>query len=427
MNILIITPYIPFPLSEGGSIAQYAVIDYLRREHHVHLIVPVKFSWDIDRVNALQKALPDIKVYEVNQMPPPSHLSVKGKLGNLLGRMAGKLARSADSAKTGAHSSEGLLPFAAFGKPFPPQFVTEILRLVAQIAPDIIQVDLLEYIGLGVLLPTPIKKVFVHHEMVFSIVDTLLRANSGQSDAFGKYIFDYIRYKEAGLLHVYDGVVVFSDDDRQKLQPLLQRPVFSIPFPVLDSAFQPLDEDNLHIQKLVFLGGEKHFPNKDAVLWYINEMSEKIYGNTQLVLHVIGDWSDATRNKYRHLKSVHFAGFVPDIAAYCKNSIMLVPVRIGSGIRTKILYAMAQGTPVIATTIGAEGIRSNEQVKPYMTADTPNAFFDAIQTLVTDKSNIADLVAMAQQVVRDYYSQERIGKERVNCFEKILNRYDTEA
>jgi hypothetical protein len=42
---------------------------------------------------------------------------------------------------------------------------------------------------------------------------------------------------------------------------------------------------------------------------------------------------------------------------------MLVPIRIGSGLRTKTLAAFAQGVPVVSTSVGAEGLKASDGVE----------------------------------------------------------------
>ncbi|HVX25705.1 MAG TPA: glycosyltransferase family 4 protein, partial [Parafilimonas sp.] len=135
----------------------------------------------------------------------------------------------------------------------------------------------------------------------------------------------------------------------------------------------------------------------------------------------IGNWSEKTIAKYREDPNIHFAGYVEDLVGYCKRSAMLVPVRIGSGIRAKILVAMAQGLPLISTTLGCEGIKvkDNESI---MIADTAAAFGKAYKTLLEDSNFSFSLVQSAQSVANKYYSQRAAAELRMKYFEEILRR-----
>ncbi len=187
-----------------------------------------------------------------------------------------------------------------------------------------------------------------------------------------------MKQREIALLKLYDAIFVFSEADKHKLESeLLDSAIYVSPFCVLDNSFQKIEHKYLDVHKLVFVGGESHTPNRDAIEWYVNEIADKIAESKRIKLHIIGSWSNETKNEYRDNSHIHFAGFVDNLVEYCRNSIMIVPVRIGGGIRSKILYAMAQGLPVISTSKGCEGIGANDK-EEILIADTPHDFANAI-------------------------------------------------
>jgi glycosyltransferase involved in cell wall biosynthesis len=71
---------------------------------------------------------------------------------------------------------------------------------------------------------------------------------------------------------------------------------------------------------------------------------------------------------------VAVTGGVPDVRPYYRQAWMqIVPLRIGGGTRLKIVESLAMGTPVVSTTIGAQGLglcHDNE----ILLADTPEIF-----------------------------------------------------
>ena len=88
---------------------------------------------------------------------------------------------------------------------------------------------------------------------------------------------------------------------------------------------------------------------------------------------------------------MHLTGWVPDIDPFVQASRMLVvPMRAGSGMRVKILDAMARGLPVVSTSVGCEGIA----VVPgehLLVADTAEAFADAVLRVLADDDLAAAL------------------------------------
>ncbi len=82
-------------------------------------------------------------------------------------------------------------------------------------------------------------------------------------------------------------------------------------------------------------------PNYDAVKWYVENIAYDIYKETNLKTHIVGKWNEAQITSLSS-EAVVFEGFVEDLKLFSRKSLSISPVRIGSGIRTKILYAMAQ-------------------------------------------------------------------------------------
>ena len=170
---------------------------------------------------------------------------------------------------------------------------------------------------------------------------------------------------------------------------------------------------------MVFIGAESHFPNKDALDWYLTTIAEKIYHETNLKLHIIGKWSVEYKNKYSS-EYIIFEGYVDDLKEICRNSIMIVPLRIGSGIRTKIMYGMTQGIPIVSTSIGCEGlgIIDNENI---LVADDIDMFKNQIIKLYNDKLLCKKLSENAYNFIKNNFSQEFLGNKRLEFYNKLLN------
>jgi glycosyltransferase involved in cell wall biosynthesis len=99
-----------------------------------------------------------------------------------------------------------------------------------------------------------------------------------------------------------------------------------------------------------------------------------------------------------------------------------VPLRQGGGTRLKILEAMALGTPVVATTKGAEGLdlTSGEDI---LIADDPDAFADATSRLLTDDALHARIAARAKETVATRYDWELIGAEMLETLMRLTSRW----
>ena len=96
-------------------------------------------------------------------------------------------------------------------------------------------------------------------------------------------------------------------------------------------------------------------------------------------------------------------------------------MRIGSGIRTKILEAFANGIPVISTTIGMEGIKVENGVH-CLIADTSADFTQAIKTLTKDLNLQKVLFRYAYQFVQKEYSIKLCGERRIQVLSEIVSK-----
>lgn len=434
MNILIITPKIPYPLTEGGKIAQYATIDYIRKKHSIILVLATYSVEDEQNVSILNKLWPEVTIEKIqmwNNLPQIKNMhlnkmqiflsGIPGMIKYNLKKWAKKLFHKEKNQNTSISEidSPWVVQIAVVKNR---KLIKELSNIVSKHKIDIIQIDLLEYIDLGLVLPKEIKKVFVQHEIKYARLATLLKTISTVEMPFNSYVLDFVRSQEINLLRMYDGVFVFSEEDRNKLaQDLPGSMVFVTPFPVLDNFFRPIKTDLLKIEKLIFIGGEDSSPNKDAIEWYINTIGSKVRKRHNLILHVIGNWERETIEKYEDNGLVLFSGFVEDLISYCENSILVVPVRIGSGIRAKILYAMAQGVPVVSASIGCEGIGVTDKTD-LLIADNPEEFVEAIHLIVTNPEMTYSMVNNAQTLIRRNYSQQVAGDLRLHYLNEIISK-----
>ena len=99
---------------------------------------------------------------------------------------------------------------------------------------------------------------------------------------------------------------------------------------------------------------------------------------------------------------------------YC--SVFIVPLRSGSGVRVKLLNAMAMGLPIVSTSIGAEGLDvvSGEHL---LIADTPGEFAEAVVGLINDRELGRRLGENARALVCEKYSWETVGARLLDVYE----------
>ncbi|MGP4110789.1 glycosyltransferase family 4 protein [Streptomyces sp. 4N509B] len=102
-------------------------------------------------------------------------------------------------------------------------------------------------------------------------------------------------------------------------------------------------------------------------------------------------------------EDVRVFGLVPDVRPYVRAAdVVAVPLRRGSGTRLKLLESFALGTPVVSSTLGAEGLAARHD-EHLLIADEPDAFAEAVATVLRSPASRDRLTANARALVRGDY------------------------
>jgi glycosyltransferase involved in cell wall biosynthesis len=105
----------------------------------------------------------------------------------------------------------------------------------------------------------------------------------------------------------------------------------------------------------------------------------------------------------RNPNNVQVTGYVPDLDPYFQQAaIAVIPVRAGSGMRVRILEALARGMPLVTTSIGIEGIDAYHN-KEVLIADTAHDYAEAVIRLLKDKTLQARLSANGRKLACEQY------------------------
>jgi glycosyltransferase involved in cell wall biosynthesis len=96
---------------------------------------------------------------------------------------------------------------------------------------------------------------------------------------------------------------------------------------------------------------------------------------------------------------------------------MVVPLFTGSGIRIKILEAMALGRPVVTTRIGIEGIRA-ENRREVLVADDPESFKDQIVNLINEEHLAEGLAARGREFIQENFDTFRLSARLSQFFKE---------
>ncbi len=173
---------------------------------------------------------------------------------------------------------------------------------------------------------------------------------------------------------------------------------------------------------LMFIGSFEHPPNEDAVVWFVEEILPKIVNKMGKVkVYIVGN---APTKRVRSLASdiVEVTGYVPDVSPYFNGSRVFVsPLRYGAGLKGKVGQAMSYGLPVVTTSIGAEGFVYEDE-PPFIIADDPDAFADAVVRLYTDRNLWMKYADRGKRYIKSKLSYDVIKSELASMLSDLVER-----
>lgn len=228
------------------------------------------------------------------------------------------------------------------------------------------------------------------------------------------------RYKEieTHLARYCDLLLPISHVDGEKLAALNPGlPVEPIPSPVDTEHYRPARERPTG-KEIVFVGGMGYGPNRDAVTWFVREVLPAIVAkHPDARFTAVGEKPPEWFAEHRpHVSGV---GFVPDERPYVERArVFVAPVRYGSGVRTKILNTLAMRRPVVATTLGAEGLLL-EPGRSIAIADDAREFAAAVNRVLADDAWAASLAESGLRACLDRYAPERVAERLRGAFAAV--------
>ena len=174
--------------------------------------------------------------------------------------------------------------------------------------------------------------------------------------------------------------------------------------------------------RLIMTGTLWYFPNVDAVRFYYQDILPAIRRLLPIIFtNIIGSRPSAELTKLNGSMGIQVIPNVPRMEdCLYSNDIYLCPLRVASGLRNKLLEAMAAGMAIVTTRLGAEGI--NVQAEEHVLfAETPDEFASQVQRLVNDELFRQRLGENARKYVIKHHSHTALGEKLESLYVRLLN------
>ena len=263
-----------------------------------------------------------------------------------------------------------------------------------------------------------------------------------------------VRALEAKTVRSFDVTTVCSDQDRVRaLEWVPGATVFTIPNGVDCQAFSPHGEADREPFSLVYTAALNAPANIDASVYFVEEILPGILQRfPQARLYLVGrdpaaavlrlardnvngalrrsspeDTVNGALGRSSSEGTVFICPNVPDVRPYqARAEVFVVPLRIGSGTRIKILEAMAMGAAVVSTTCGAEGIDYTDG-RHLLIADTPEAFVSAVGRLFENPGLRSDLGRNGRELAVRHYDWDSFEPLLGEVYEAAVQKHAQRA
>lgn len=252
------------------------------------------------------------------------------------------------------------------------------------------------------------------------------RLASNESNPFMKFLYHVnekqLRKVEDSILNKVDGYMTISEPDYlyfEKTAPDI--PGVVIPFGI-DMDNYELEDDFIASDKpsLCHIGSMNWSPNIEGIEWFLDDVWPLIHEAHPDLEFTVAGHGTPDHLMQRKDANVKFVGTVPDANEFMlDHELMIVPLLSGSGIRVKIVEAMALGRVVITTSVGAEGL-SVENGKHLFIADTPEEFLSVINKCIQTPDLCTIISENARGFISLHHNNELITDKLLDFYHQIL-------
>jgi polysaccharide biosynthesis protein PslH len=378
VKIAFLAPYPPYPPRGGGQQRVYQFIRHLARDHETWLLT---FSPDDQATAALDPLRP---LCHVHTIPTPRHTPGR-RLRTLLG------SRLPDMVLRGRS--------AAFGAA-----LHDLLRAVPF---DVVQCESIEMAQYGGARRGPLW-VYDAFNAEFLLQRRAFSTDLRIARKFPLAIYSLIQWHklkryEMRLDRVFGGALAVSQDDAAILNQLApQMPIGVVPNGVDTEFFKPdrvLQPDDLPL--ILFTGTLDFRPNIDAVTWFADAVLPLVQAEHPTArFAIVGRNPVVAVRELGDRRGIELVGEVDDVRPWFgRAAAYVVPMRIGGGVRLKLLEALAMEQAVVATPMGAEGVEGLQHGVHALLAADPAAFAAQVSAVLRDRVGARRLGSAGRELV----------------------------
>lgn len=390
MNILMLTPYLPYPLLSGGQIRTYNLLKNLAKKHDITLFSFIRNKNESQYKKELLKFCRRVETFK--RRPAWSLLNI------LLA---------------------GFTPFPflvsiyysrKLQKAIQEELKNNNYHLIHSetfyVMPNIPKTKV------PVLLVEQTIEFLVYQHFVETVMLPLRLALTLDVTK--------IKFWEKYYWNRAQKIVAMSSADKEVMKKEAQQlDVDIVPNGVDTEEFFKIKRERGRGNTILFVGNFKWLQNKEAVTLLVKKVFPQIKKRIpQVLLWIVGRYPSEDIKQYRS-DSIKVSEDIQDIKiAYAKSDVLLAPIYGPGGTRYKILEAMASGLPVVTTPKGIEGLGAENQ-KDVLVQNDPQSLADATIKVLKDNNLSEKLAQNGKRLVATNYDWKAISEKLDALYEEV--------
>lgn len=402
MKILVLSSKFPYPLKDGGAIATYNLLSGMSRVgYEINLLTFNTKKHYFKPEDFPKDKIPSLTIHTIEADTSPKVFSA---VKNLLFSIKPYIQTRFNNTR----------------------FRKKLGNLLQNNTFDIIQIE-----GLYLLQYVPFIKAksmaliaYRAHNIEHEIWSNL---SENEANFFFKIYLTIlskrIKKYEQAIINQYDLLIPISNHDAHFFKESGNwKPVHVSPVGFDRSSNMNLS-DNEHNKEIYFIGSLDWLPNREAILWFIeNCWFELKKQHPDLKFFIAGRNAPENFVKKIQYEDIIYKGEIENVLNFIKGKrIMIVPLLSGSGMRIKIIEAFMQKKAVVSTKLGAIGTKSIDN-KHILIAKTAREFIDKIGSLLQNEIMYQEIINNAHILVSENFDIFEISKSLAQFYsEQIIN------
>lgn len=241
------------------------------------------------------------------------------------------------------------------------------------------------------------KTILIEHDVCFQGLERKisLEGNKVKKSIITKQ-YEKLKKYEINCIKNFDYVITLNNKDGKIISQYSDVHILNPYINVMD--LDKKEHDNINI---MFWGAMNRMENEDSVIYFINEIWPHI-NKENVKFYIVGSNPSAEVKKLAS-DNIVVTGFVENPKDIFEiMDISVAPLRLGAGVKIKVLESLGAGLPVVTTDVGAEGIMV-ENGNDFIVENDPKVFATKVNELISNKEKREIMSIDAKRVIKKNY------------------------